>query len=278
MRLSLRTVILTLLPVALGTAQELRPLAGAVRSTNRDSLKPAAVQLTGYEYSIPELIIGGEWTSTIKLTNQGTSTTPSTNVYFYDDQGFPLKASYQTSGGKVITDVGFNFSLPPGTVLETTFIGGSSTQFGHAVIDCNSGNCSMPGFYGDVTLRNRNSSRPDFESIFPFETPASLQYMLFDGRKGFTTTLYLVNESSNSTNISIDVVDSTDALLRTVVIPFSGLQSQILTLHSIAPESVGVLGSLTIRTPSSKVVVTATGLRLTPSNSFTPLRAFVPVQ
>ena len=100
--------------------------------------------------------------------------------------------------------------------------------------------------------------------------------MLFDGRKGSTTTLYLVNESSSSTTISIDVVDSNNTLLRTVAIPFYGLQSQIITLHSIAPESIGVLGSLTIRTPSSKILATATGLRLTPSNSFTPLRAFVP--
>lgn len=269
--------LLFTLPFAICRAQEIKGISGSAAPTPGGA-RPAAVQLTGYEYVVPELIVGGEWTSTIVLTNQGTVPTPSTNVFFYDDLGNPLKATFQTSNGNVVTDTGFSFSLPVGTTLETTFVGTSAVRFGHAVVDCNSTGCSLPGLYGEVTLRNRNSTRPDFESIFPFETPNSLQYMLFDGRFGYTTTLYLVNESANPTTISIDVVDSLNRLLRTVNIPFLALQSQILSLHVLSQETIGAFGTLIIRSPSSKVLVTATGLRVNPSNSFTPLRAFVPAQ
>jgi hypothetical protein len=61
-----------------------------------------------------------------------------------------------------------------------------------------------------------------------------------------------------------------------VNIPFGPQQSQILELHVLSQETIGTLGTLVIQSPSSKVLVTATGLRVNPSNSFTPLRAFVP--
>jgi hypothetical protein len=246
------------------------------RTPRPAGVRPAAVQLTGLEYIVPELILGGEWTSTIVMTNQGSASIPSTNVFFVDNLGNPMKANFQTTNGNSVTDTGFNFSLPVGTTLEARFFGGADTLFGHAILECSTATCTLPGLFGEVTLRNRNSTRPDFESVFPFETPASLQYMLFDGRNGVTTTLYLINESSNSTTISIDVVDSLNRLLRTVNIPFGPQQSQILELHVLSQETIGTLGTLVIQSPSSKVLVTATGLRVNPSNSFTPLRAFVP--
>ena len=185
-------------------------------------------------------------------------------------------ATYRTSAGELVTDVGFSFSLGVGNVIEVTFVGRSFTQFGHAFVACSANGCGTPGLYGEVTLRNRNATRPDFESVFPIEAPAPLQYMLFDGRNGVTTTLYLVSGSQDSTTVAVDVVDSGNRLLRTVNIPFRGTQTKILTLHVIAPETIGILGTLVIRSPGSSVPITATGLRINPSNSFTPLRTFVP--
>jgi len=132
------------------------------------------------------------------------------------------------------------------------------------------------GLYGEVTLRNRNATRPDFESVFPIEEPFATQYMLFDGRNGLTTVLYLVNESTTANLISIDVIDANNRTLRTIPISFVAIGSQILTLHILAPETIGIQGTLRIRGQDSASLVTATGLRVNPSNSFTPLRAFAP--
>ena len=277
MKLFSTNVVLAFLPLALCCAQEIRPLPQDAKNfSGQGRFRPAAIQLTGFEWVIPQLILGGEWTSTIKLTNEGTVGIPPTNVSFVDNNGNPMAATFQTSAGNVITDVGFSFSLPVGAILQATFIGGSSTQFGHAIIGCSANGCGTPGLYGEVTLRNRNSTRPDFESVFPFETPASFQYMLFDGTNGVTTTMYLDNESTSPTTVAMDVIYARNNLLTTVNIPLSALGATIFALHALAPQTIGILGTLVIRSPTSSVLITATALRINPSNSFTPLRAFIP--
>ncbi len=59
--------------------------------------------------------------------------------------GNDMKATFQTSGGNVITDTGFSFSLSVGGLLEGTFLGGKETLFGHAIIACSSNCCGTPG-------------------------------------------------------------------------------------------------------------------------------------
>ncbi|MEO8660194.1 MAG: hypothetical protein ABI693_17115 [Bryobacteraceae bacterium] len=261
--------------------QNIRPLAmgrESFRAAIEKRTRPYrdAVQLQGYEYVVPQLIIGGEWTSTIRLTNRGRNLVPPTDVYFLDNLGNPLPATFQITGGSIITDVGFSFSMDPGSLLELTFFGGSDTLFGHAFVACSAAGCGTPGIYGEVALRNRNATRPDFESVFPLERPYAIQSMLFDGRNGMTTALYLVNENTFLSQVTIDIVDTRNLILRSVNIQLSGLASQILTLHVIAPETTGIQGTLLIHGQNSDgVLITATGLRINPSNSFTPLRAFV---
>jgi hypothetical protein len=259
------------LTLVVGRAQEIRPL-----SPEEERRKPQAVQLTGFEWVVPQLILGGEWTSIIKLTNRGTAPIPTTNVRFVDNNGNPMTTTFQTTAGSVVTGTGFSFTLGVGGIVQGTFLGGSATQFGQAFIGCSANGCGTPGLYGEVVLRNHNSTRPDFESVFPFETPASLQYMLFDGTNGYTTTMYVTNTSTNPTTAAMDVVSTNNNLITTVNIPLPASGSTIFTLHVAAPQTIGILGTLVIRSPSSNVLLTVTGLRINPTNSFTPLRAFVP--
>ena len=175
-----------------------------------------------------------------------------------------------------LTNTGFSFSLGVGGIVEGTFIGTSTVKFGFASIGCNANGCGTPGLYGEATLRNRNATRPDFESVFPLEYPASVQYMLFDGRAGVTTVLYLVNSTTTAQTVNIDIYDVNNRLLRTVPIPMQNSASLILSLHGdLAPETVGIQGTLLIRSGST-LPVTITGLRINPSNSFSSMRAFIP--
>jgi hypothetical protein len=261
-------------------AQIIMPLAADAGAAYHSAIgmraHPNAVQVQQSEYVIPELIIGGDWTSTIRFTNRGSKPVPTTNVYMVDSAGNDLKSTFQITNGGVITASTFSFSLPVGTMVEATFLG-DVTAFGHAIIDyCSSASgCGGSGVYGEVTLRDRNATRPDFESVFPFERPFALQYMLFDGRNGLTTVLYLVNENTTTSQVAIDIVNANNTVLRTVNLTFAGLSSQILTLHVLSPETIGIQGTLVIRGLNG-ALMTATALRINPSNSFTPLRAFVP--
>ncbi len=274
-------ILVPCLLVQMGTAAEapqIQALSVTSALSGAESGARQAVLQQPVEFVFPQLIIGGEWTTVIKLTNRSTKAIPQTNVYFLDNLGNPLKTTFQTTGGNVINDTGFSFGLQPGGVIEGTFFGGSSTQFGHAYIAlCNNQGTCLTGVYGEVTLRNRNSTRPDFESVFPLEQPAPLQYMLWDHRNGVTTTLYLVNEDLSTTIVGLDFVDTSNRLIRTVNITMPNGSAQILTLHALVPETIGIQGTLVIRGQNSNGAnVTATALRINPSNSFTPMRAFIP--
>lgn len=252
--------------------------------------RPEAIQQQNPEYVLPQLVIGGEWTSTIKVANLSGKVMPLTTVFFVDNLGNSLSATFQTttllSNGTVvtgnrITDDGFTITLSPGAVLEVTFFGGSDTQIGHALFDfCSTtANCSSSGIYAEVILRNRNATRPDFESVFPLERPSDLQYMLWDNRSGLTNFLYLVNENTSTTSVSLDFMNAVNQIIRTVNVSIPGLGSQLLTMHVIAPEIIGRQGTLVIRATNSRGsvgLITATALRINPTNSFTPIRAFVP--
>jgi hypothetical protein len=249
---------------------------------------PRAVFQQNAEFIIPELIVGGEWTSTIRLTNRGTTNITPRNVYFIDNNGNAMNATFQevncaASGcvpGNAITGPGFSFFLSPGIIVEATFLGGSSTQFGHAVVDIctNLPSCTSAGLYAEVTLRNSNSSRPDFESIFPLEQPTSLQNMLFDHRNGLTTVLYLVNENTTASTVSLIFNDPTNHLIGSTTVSLNSLQSQILTLNALVPATIGLQGTLIIQgqNTGAPASITATAIRINPTNSFTPIRAFVP--
>jgi len=108
---------------------------------------PDAVQLQGLEYVVPEVIIGGEWTSTIRFTNRGTSPVPTTNVYLVDNAGNPMLATFQITNGTVLTASAFSVALGIGGVLEATFIGGPNSVFGHAIIGCSTAGCGTAGIY-----------------------------------------------------------------------------------------------------------------------------------
>lgn len=271
----------TLLLCACAQAEEIRPLPPGARgpfAAAAASPQPRAVLQQPVEAIIPELILGGEWTSVIKLTNRSSKAIPTTNVFFVDNQGNPMKTAFQTSFGNVVTDVGFSFSLGSGGTIEVTFFGGTTSAFGHAIIDlCNGGTC-LTGVYAEVTLRNRNSTRPDFESVFPAEQPTDLQYMFWDHRNGNSTVLYLVNENLSPSTVTLDYRNTANQVIRTLTVTLPSLGSQILTPHVLAPETIGLHGTLVIRGVNSggMALITATALRINPTNSFTPMRAFVP--
>jgi hypothetical protein len=88
--------------------------------------------------------------------------------------------------------------------------------------------------------------------------------------------MYVTNTSLSPTTAAIDVMSTTNNLITTVNMPLAASGSTIFTLHIVAPQTIGILGTLVIRSPSSSVLLTATGLRINPTDSFTPLRAFVP--
>src|SRR5215831_8109910 len=65
---------------------------------------PRAVAQQGVEAIVPQLILGGEWSSVLKLTNRSGRTITATNIFFVDNNGNPMRATLQTGDGRVYND------------------------------------------------------------------------------------------------------------------------------------------------------------------------------
>jgi hypothetical protein len=239
----------------------------------------SAAYLTGAEYIVPQLIVGGEWTSTLRLVNNGNATITPHNAYFLDSEGRPMFVTYLTSNQGYLTQTAFRFAIAPGQMVEIPFYGGAQTQFGQIVIDPTScplqSTCSL---YGEVVLRNRNPTRPDFESVFALEAPARDQFLLWDHRGYFGTTLYLANANNSQTTVTLDFRDMAGAQIISDFVTLPALGTRIIYLNVWAPETLGYNGTLLIQATNSfgeVPLVTATALRINPSNSFTPLKTYV---
>lgn len=248
---------------------------------------PYAIQQQSAEYVVPALIIGGEWTSSIKVLNLSGKTMPLTTLYFVDQNGAPLSATFQESTtlsdgtflpGKTVTDTAASITLISGAMIEATFFGGSTAQFGHAFFGfcATSSNCSSAGIFAEVLLRNHNDLRPDFESIFPLEQPAASQYMLWDSRGGFSNVIYLVNHNVVADTAQLDMYSSSAQLIQSISVRLPGLGTQFFTLSALASAIQGQQGTMVIHGPNANSLFTVIGLRINPSNSFTPERAFIP--
>ena len=276
-------LMLTLLLSANAAAKaEVQKLPAMSRAELEASRRQANFQI-GFEYVLPQLIVGGEWTTTLKLINRGTFSIPPSKMFFFDSTGDFMPVTFHTTGGEEVTDTGLTFQLGPDAgVLEITFTGTDEARFGHAQIDPGAcpleENCTL---YGEATLKNSHPSRPDFESVFPIETPSDLQFMLWDHRDGFTTALYLVNANLSTSTVELEFRDADDAIIDTVTIEMSGAEAQILSLHALVPATIGKQGSLAIvgeNTEDGLAEIVVTALRINPSNSFTPVRSFTSIK
>src|SRR5438132_2406331 len=69
----------------------------------QEELKREAVKQQPLEVVVPEFIIGGEWSSTLRLTNQGTAAISLSKAVFLDNLGRSVSATFQITGGGVIT-------------------------------------------------------------------------------------------------------------------------------------------------------------------------------
>jgi hypothetical protein len=98
--------------------------------------------------------------------------------------------------------------------------------------------------------------------------------MTWDHRNGFSTVLYLVNPSTSASTVTLTFINQ---LSPTIIqkATMGPAESPLLNLNALVPATVGLQGSLEIigRDGSgAQTGIVATGLRLNPTNSFTPLR------
>lgn len=238
--------------------------------------KARQIRVSSLDENLPIILFGQEWTT--KLTFHSFNTAPTRiPVEFFATNGQPLAVPFNDSRASTMT-----VTLEPGqsTVFETAYEpSASATGVGRGKLDipCSADTCG--GIATTVNIRNRANGRPDFEAIFPAQGSDDRTVLPVDNSRGHSTVVMIGNDgfstsSARNATITISFRDrsNTRVHLDQFEIPNRGARLLNLSEYSQLRDFQGVADFSAI----NSFGITVVGLRINPTNSFTPILPYEP--
>lgn len=160
--------------------------------------------------------------------------------------------------------------------METEYAPNSATRIGTAYADfpCTSGADDSCGrIAGQVLLRNRNATRPDFEAVSSLRSGNQRSLLPFDNVAGHQTVLMLANaDTFRQITVTAAIKDANGNRIHLDQFNMQTRSSMLINMAEKWPQSQGIRGTVELTTQSSSLILTA--LRINPSNSFASIEAF----
>ena len=233
--------------------------------TSIDSINLDKAPAAGASGSISQIADGGPWQTTMILVNTGATPAPF-SLQFAQPDGTPWSLPFAgTTGATEYSDV-----IPAGgsRILQTNGTAGAVTRGWGQLVTSGS-------IAGTTILRQQLAADRDSEGSAPLNPPGLRNFVLpFDNTKGFATAMALTNlDPSQSTNVFVVLRDTNGQLLGKKTLQLGPLAWSAFTLASQFQETGNIQGVAEFM--SLNVDLSALGLRLSPSGSFTsvqPLR------
>lgn len=232
--------------------------------------------LSALDESAPQVIFGGEWTTKITLTNLRASAVEFP-IAFYGPDG---RAQQVPILGRT-TASSYRVSIPArGQVtLETPYDTSAPGRTGWAQVDVpctTSGPDTCGRVAGTVTLRNRNATRPDFEAVFQFRHFSDQIILPIDNTAGHSTVLMIVNESSfREDTITVSFRDQNGSRVHLDQFTLGPRATLLVNVAEKWPQTANFKGVADFTSGETSMILT--GLRINPTNSFTPIEGFEPL-
>lgn len=130
------------------------------------------------------------------------------------------------------------------------------------------------GIYGNTILRNRNATRPDFETSFPFDSGASKDtFIAFDNRNWFST-LVMLTYAEHFTfydDATITLACRNDGGSRIVLDQFKLKRGEFKFFNLVEKYPSTQATSGTCEILSNQYSVVLNGLRMNPTNAFSAI-------
>jgi hypothetical protein len=208
---------------------------------------------------LPQFVSGGGWTTTLFLTNTG-STADNYTVKFYNLNGAARTVSLV---GLAATDrVTGNLTAGQTVIYETAAT--ATLEPGWASIEPSSSGSRITGF---AVFRLHIAGLPDAEAIVTLGNLSDRTFvLLYDQQNGYSTGFALVNPTTSTGTYSVSVRDQNGGLIGTDSITLPPFGQLALFVNEKYSSTNGKKGSLTITANSA---VSILGLRFSPANSFT---------
>lgn len=221
----------------------------------------------GQSLTIPHVVDGGGWQSTIVLTNMSANSASATLVFHKEIPN--TKGTTQPWTPIFVEGIspsGITLAGSSTLFLHTTATD-SATSEGWAELNADA------GVTGYVVFRLRASGRPDQEGTVPAATPSSRVLVPYDDANGFVSGIAVANPTGTAQTLSVGF-RTTDGLVKVTPfpdpIPPGGHRS--FGLSAIFSFIKGHAGLAEFSTSTGNISMTA--LRFNPTSSFTAAPAY----
>jgi hypothetical protein len=228
---------------------------------------------------VPQLIFGGEWSTTLLFGNLN-DVAVAVPLTFYNGAGGTVIPVPIIGVGLVNNYV---VTVPAhGTVrVEIADPNASAAVVGwaHANIPCSSATATCGNVFGQVILRNRNPTRQDFESTYRFTEPDRRRVMFLDQRDFFQTVGVIIlpkrfpTETAQQT-ITMRIFDDKGQQILSEQRRMSPGTSRLINYAVEYPQTIGVRGYIEVQ--GVLIDILFTGIRINASGSFTPMQSYAP--
>lgn len=209
---------------------------------------------------------GGTWSTSVTLTNLE-SRTVRANVLFFRDDGSDLPLPVVGQG----TVRGLRITLGPAASLtfNTAGVAGAVSSGWMYILK----ERVDDGIGGFCVLRQRSSSRGDFETMFPLVSQFDTRgVLLYDNTSGLSTAAAFVNPSEFEAVVTFTVRSDDGSVLERKTFALGAYAHAFRTLSSMFPTMSGRSGSIEFAVNSGDGVGVI-GLRFNPSGAFSSFSA-----
>lgn len=223
---------------------------------------PRKVNISSLDDVIPQLVVGGGWSTSITLVNidEGAVSVP---IKYFDGNGQPwVPRGLPTAP----------INIPAkGTVTINTAEDGDLQQ-GWAQLDfpC------CPDVSGYAIFKQRVAGRPDLEAVVPLaDSYSQRSVLMFDNTNGYSTGIALVNTDSFTTaTVTVAIRDEAGQRIHLDQFTMPKQSKQVFSMPDRFAPSTGRRGSIEFTASPGRISVL--GLRFNPGGAFTSIHALEP--
>ncbi len=229
---------------------------------------PALLTVTGFvhggtPYLLPQLAYGGGWSTTVYLSNTGSSAGTSV-LTFYDDSGNLLSAP--VNGGLPVSTL--NPALGPGASVSFDFLSTGPLRQGWISLDL----AAEVNAY--AVFKQSVSGSQDQEAVVPLAAPGATSASFPFDNRSLVTTAAVVNASSASAMVNIVVRNAAAATIGTAQITLQPRSKTAFVLADLPGLGLAATANGTVDfVTASPATVAVLGLRFR-SQAFTSIPAY----
>jgi hypothetical protein len=220
--------------------------------------------------TIPHIVNGASWKTTIVLANIGTIPQRYA-LLLHGDDGAPKAFEFIGRGSASR----FEGEIPRGATLTFETTGRGDLSQGWAEVEMPSGGGFKVGamaIFGTTGI----PGRPDFEATVPAWSTVQFEGILpFDNSNGYVTSVAVLNPSPfSASTVPVIVYDEGGNVLRMDTITLRAGHKTAFTIPEKWPEAAGRRGSVHFQGPLTSWSVI--GLRFNPGGAFTTVNLLEP--